>query len=83
MEETRNAEPTWLPIAEAARELGTTPLNVLMHIKRGSLVGQESAGVWQVDAASLLVLLDQRDRGDLSAVCRSACSRAGGCTSCG
>jgi hypothetical protein len=74
--------PAWVPIAEAARELETTPLNVLMHIKRGSLVGQESAGSWQVAAASLLLMQDRRGRGDLPAVCQSACSKAGGCANC-
>lgn len=75
---------TWLPLVSAAEQLGSTPLNVLMHIKRGLLVGREGAAGWLVDADSLDVLLARRQRGAVPAVCRSGCGKqAGTCGSCG
>lgn len=73
----------WMPIAEAAPLLGTTPLNVLMHIKRGFLLGEERDGEWLVDAASLVALVRKRSAGEVPAVCQSGCSKAHGCQSCG
>ncbi|MHB8707981.1 MAG: hypothetical protein ACYC9I_03835 [Desulfuromonadales bacterium] len=73
----------WVPIAEAARQLQTTPLNVLMHIKRGFLLGEERDGEWLVEAASLTALMRQRGQGNVPAVCQSGCARhAGGCGTC-
>jgi hypothetical protein len=73
----------WITIAQAADELGTTPLNVLMHIKRGLLLGEEIDGAWRVESLSLAALCRQRTEGVLPAVCKSHCSKAGGCGSCG
>ena len=39
------AEAEKLTIAEAAAAMKTTSLNVMMHIKRGLLVGQEIAAL--------------------------------------
>ena len=73
----------WIPVAEVAQLLGTTALNVLMHIKRGLLVGREQEGDWLVDPESLAELLRKREAGTLPAVCQSGCSKkAGGCGSC-
>jgi hypothetical protein len=73
----------WTPVADVAQRLGTTPLNVLMHIKRGLLVGVEQEGDWLVDPESLAELLRKRDAGELPALCRSGCSKNQGCQSCG
>ena len=73
----------WTPVAEAAQIMGTTPLNVLMHIKRGLLVGREQEGGWLVDPESLAALLRKREAGKLPAVCQSGCSKKHGCPSCG
>jgi hypothetical protein len=73
----------WTPVAEVAQRLGTTPLNVLMHIKRGLLTGREQEGGWLVDPESLAALLRKRDVGELPALCRSGCSKNHGCQSCG
>ena len=73
----------WLPMTQAAKKLGTTQLNVLMHIKRGLLVGVEREDVWWVDPDSLAVLLRKRTEGTLPAVCSGGCAqKAGGCGSC-
>jgi hypothetical protein len=61
----------------------TTPLNVLMHIKRGLLVGREQEGGWLVDPESLAALLSKRAAGELPTVCQSGCSKNHGCPSCG
>lgn len=42
-----------IPIEEAARLLGTTPVNVLMNLKRGLLQGEEVDGSWFVSQASI------------------------------
>jgi hypothetical protein len=71
-----------IPINEVAELLQTTPLNVLMHIKRGKLVGSEEEGTWSVDSQSLADFRAVRDGADKT-LCRSGCSKAGGCASCG
>ncbi|NJC89169.1 MAG: hypothetical protein FIB02_11675 [Desulfuromonas sp.] len=79
---TLNSE-TGVSLAQAAEALGSTPLNVLMHIKRGLLVGREQAGGWLVDPVSLEALLRRRHGGELPVVCKSGCGKkAGGCGSC-
>jgi hypothetical protein len=73
----------WVSIDQAAEKLGTTSLNVLMHIKRGLLLGEDQDGFWQVDIHSLTELLRQRCDGEAPLVCQSACSiKAGCCSSC-
>ena len=71
----------FLPLETAAQQLGTTPLNVLMHIKRRLLVAEDRDGQWYVDPDSLAAL--QLDKGGADkSLCRSQCSSAGGCKSC-
>lgn len=73
----------WISTAHAAEKLGSTPLNVLMHIKRGLLLGVERDGGWLVESASLEALILKRKDGKVPDVCRSGCARhAGGCGSC-
>lgn len=74
---------TWLPLAAAAEALSSTPLNVLMHIKRGLLAGVERENDWWVDPASLATLIASRHKGDAPTVCTSGCAKkAGGCGCC-
>lgn len=73
----------WLSLSAAAAVLGSTPLNVLMHVKRGHLLGIEGESGWLVDPASLATLLDTRRAGDAPTVCSRSCARkTGGCGSC-
>ncbi len=72
-----------LSLAQVAAIMGSTPLNVLMHIKRGVLKGVEVDGEWRIDPASLDELLEKRREGEIPAVCKSSCSKAHGCKSCG
>lgn len=74
--------PEMIPIEQVAQELGTTVLSVLMHIKRNLLVGHEVDGAWLVTTESLARLaLDGHGR-QAATLCRSSCSKAGGCGSC-
>jgi hypothetical protein len=73
----------WFSLDQAAEVLGSTPLNVLMYIKRGLLTALEHDGDWRVDPDSLAMLIRKRGEGNAPAVCRSACAKqAGGCGSC-
>ena len=71
-----------ISVAEVAEALGTTPLNVLLFIKRGLLVGREVENGWMVDGESFAVFRDSEAGQAGRAPCRSACSRADGCGSC-
>lgn len=64
---------------DAARQLNTTPLNVLMHIKRGLLKGQECDSQWFVLSDSLeRYMIENGSRG--SQVCQhKKCSCASSC----
>ncbi|WP_155890790.1 hypothetical protein [Desulfuromonas sp. TF] len=66
-------------IEEAARQLGSTSLNTLMHIKRGLLKGIEADGAWLVDRRSLEALLEKTADRKTGHVCtrRHACSGCG------
>jgi hypothetical protein len=73
-----------LSVNDVALDLGTTPLNVLLYIKRGQLAGQEIDGKWYVEAASLEALKSETT-GVGSAPCKPACghgSHGGGCGGC-
>ena len=75
--------PQTIPIAVVAQRLHTTPLNVLMHIKRGLLQGCEGEGGWQIDRASLEAFLAASGGAKASDVCAAGCAakhaRGGGC----
>lgn len=72
-----------IPIEEAARRLQTTPLNILMHLKRGLLKGIEEDDLWRIDAQSLAELQSKTGGGKAADVCASGCSKKHGCSSCG
>lgn len=73
-----------ISISIVAETLKTTPLNVLMHIKRGMLVGSEEEGSWMIDKDSLDALIKQTGGGKANDVCASGCTKkhacGGGCT---
>jgi len=72
-----------IPLEEAAQQLHTTPLNVLMHLKRGLLTGIEDEDHWMVDVASLAALQDKTGGGKAANVCASGCGKKhAGCSSC-
>ncbi len=71
-----------LTLAEAAKALGATPLNVLMHVKRKMIEAQEVEGQWIISRKSLETFLSTRSEED-QPLCESHCSKKGGCGSCG
>ncbi|WP_020677837.1 hypothetical protein [Geopsychrobacter electrodiphilus] len=70
-----------ISINEAAARLQSTPLNVLMHIKRNLLSGEEVDGNWFVDAAALEDFIASREGAPKENVCQSRCAHK--CPSCG
>lgn len=73
-----------LSVEEAATALSTTTMAILMLLRRGELLGQEVAGSWQIDSASVAKVLSAQKSDAPLVECRSSCSaKAGGCTSCG
>jgi len=71
-------------ILEVAEQMNTTPLNVLMHIKRGLLQGVEIDGLWWVDNDSLALFLAGNGEAKSADVCASGCAGrhacGGGCS---
>lgn len=72
-----------VPIEEVAKELGTTVISVLMHIKRKRLIGREVDGAWQVSRESMVHFCQEGQERQGLELCRSACAKKGGCSSCG
>lgn len=70
-----------IPLSEAASRMGSTPLNVLMHVKRGLLPGEERDGNWFIDRAALEEFLARRAAEPQEPVCQSQCAHK--CSSCG
>ena len=72
-----------LAISMVAEILNTTPLNVLMHVKRGMLDGTEEEGIWMIDKASLDALMEKTGGSKADDVCASGCAKkhtcGGGC----
>jgi len=67
-----------LTVAEVATTMKTTPINVMMHIKRGLLAGEEIDGDWFVAADSLANYLSDASRAHKGSVCKAK-SHCGGC----
>ena len=69
----------FISIVEAAKVMQTTPLNVLMHIKRGLLKGIEEQGQWYIEKVSLEALLNETGGGKADGVCASGCAQKHAC----
>lgn len=78
---TTTSPPMLIPLEQAAAEMKTTPLHVLMHLKRGLLRGVESAEGWQIEAETLATLLRQRQECTPQVFDRKSCPQAGSCGS--
>jgi len=73
---------TSISLEEAAKRMKNTPLNVLMHIKRGLLCGEEINGSWFVEMTSLESYLLKSENSSSGSVCEQK-SCAHKCASCG
>ena len=70
-----------LSLDKVAERMRTTELNVLMHIKRGLLNGEELDGKWYVSEESLAGFMAALDQGKKPVVCKTGhCGK--GCGSC-
>ena len=67
-----------LSVADAAAALKTTPLNILMHIKKGLLAGAEIDGSWFVSGASLEKFRREAGGAAHGSLCQGK-SHCGGC----
>lgn len=74
--------PGMVPVEEVAKELGTTALNVMMHIKRNLLEGREIDGSWFVTGESLTNYRRDGEALAGSTLCSPSCSSKSGCGSC-
>ena len=72
-----------LSAESAAEKLNTTPLNVLMHIKRGLIKGQEFDGAWFVLSDSLQRFIEENGGEKSGQVCSKGCAHSSSCSSCG
>ena len=73
-----------VPLTKVAEQLQTTPLNILMHIKRGLLKAEETAAGWMIEVESLNAFVAEHAGQKSTDVCASGCSKANGCgSSCG
>ncbi len=72
---------TLLPLDQAAEQMDTTELNVLMHIKRNKIKAEEHDGKWFVHRTSLDNFLISPDRPETVVTCKTHCCNSG-CGSC-
>lgn len=71
-----------LSLEETAQQMGSTKLNVLMHLKRGHIDGEENDGQWAISESSLTHFLESDEASRDSVICRQHC-RSRHCGSCG
>ncbi len=76
------SEDFQVSVEEAAAELNTTKVNILMHLKRHLLEGQEVDGDWRISRGSLEALKLKTAQEGKAVVCRPHCSSAAGCGGC-
>lgn len=70
-----------LTVAEVATSMKTTPINVMMHIKRGLLAGEEIDGSWYVPADSLATYLSKTTGAARGSICKSKSHCGQSCSS--
>lgn len=70
-----------LSVTAVAEVMKTTSLNVMMHIKRGLIAGEEIDGVWYVAADTLASYMNRAGGAAHGSLCKSNCKH--GCSSCG
>lgn len=74
-----------MTVEAAAAALSTTPMAILMLLRRNELIGREvKSGGWLVQQVSLEALLATRQEDAPLVECRNRCAdKVGGCASCG
>jgi len=70
-----------LSLEETAQRMRSTKLNVLMHLKRGHLAGEEKNGQWTISESSLTRFLESDEASRDSVICQQHC-KSRHCGSC-
>ena len=71
-------ETQYIPITEAARELETTHLRILMLIRRNLMKGCQVDGEWFVEKCDISCFKDLETCSEKPGGCRASCA-SGGC----
>jgi len=75
--------PDYVSLDDAAKTLGVTPLNILMHVKNGLLAGKEEADGWLIAVDSLSKAKALREAGSRPTLCSKSCHKPSGGCACG
>jgi hypothetical protein len=67
-----------IPISEAASHMGTTEMNILVHINRGLLAGEESDEGWFINFDSMVALMNKSGCSKTDVVIKSSCASCSG-----
>lgn len=67
----------WVAVKIAANELGTTPVNLLMHIKNGKIEAEETLDGWRVSVESLNAFKANLEGMEGRHICQSGCKGCG------
>jgi hypothetical protein len=69
-----------LPLQDAAAILQTTPLRILMLLKKGSLTGVEDEGEWYLNRESLLTCMQNGSLEQKIGGCHLSCAAHACCS---
>lgn len=75
---------TTVTLEQAAEFIGTTPMNILMHLKYKLIVGTEANGSWSIDSKSLHAFKKEHHGKDRTLCKKHTCqhSQNSACGSC-
>jgi len=68
-------------LEQAAKMLGTTPMNILMHLKHKLIQGTEVDGQWAICAESLNAF-SEKNQGSDKTLCKKHTCQHSACGSC-
>lgn len=68
-------------LTQAAQLLGTTPMNILMHLKHKLIVGTQVNGEWNIDSHSLHTF-KMENKGKDKTLCKKHSCQHSACGSC-
>jgi hypothetical protein len=81
-EPTMEQHKKWMTINEAAEALNSTPLNVLMHVKRGLIHGLEHEHQWFVERQDVETIVAKNEGRKMNAIFSGQCGKHKQCSGC-
>lgn len=72
----------WMTIDAAAEAMNSTPLNVLMHVKRGLIHGVEHDNQWLVDRQDVETIVAKSGGRKMDTVFSGHCRKHKQCSGC-